>query len=136
MEERVEYRPPRLAPARLLIPLVFWLVLIFAFSAYPKAIIPQSKYFSWDKLAHLVEFGILGYLAARAAYFSGVFWINARWVGLTVIFGLLFAASDEWHQLHVPGRFATVYDVLADAVGVVVGLLIFLKSIRPAHSGG
>ncbi|HEX7343619.1 MAG TPA: VanZ family protein [bacterium] len=121
-------------PLRLWGPFLFWVLLIFAFSAYPKAIIPQSKYFSWDKLAHLVEFGILGYLAARAIRFSGLRWLAARYGWITIIFGLLYAISDELHQLYVKGRYASVYDVIADFVGVLLGCLVFTLILR-SHSG-
>jgi len=125
---------PRLSTVRLFVPFLFWLVVIFALSAYPKAIIPQSKYVSWDKLAHVVEFGILGYLTARTAFFSGHRWISLRFVQVAIFFGVFYAASDEWHQLHVPGRWASPLDILADSIGVVVGLLIFLQVTRSLRS--
>lgn len=130
MEENARRGPLPLSPVRLLFPFLFWVVLIFALSAYPKAIIPQGKYISWDKLAHLAEFSVLGYLTARTCYFSGVAWLNAHFALATLTFGLLYAASDEWHQLHVPGRLASPYDVMADVLGVLLGLFIFVRSIR------
>ena len=120
---------PKLRPFRLLTPFLVWLIVIFALSSYPKAIIPQGKYFSWDKLAHLVEFGVLGYLTARLAYFSGVRWLRTRYIVIAICFGALFAGLDEWHQLHVPGRYASVFDVMADAAGVILGVFIFKWSI-------
>jgi VanZ family protein len=119
-----------LAPLQLWGPFVFWALLIFAFSSYPKAIIPQSKYFSWDKLAHIVEFGILGYLTARAFYYCGHRWLMAHYVGLTLIFGLIYAVSDELHQLYVKGRYASAYDVIADVFGVILGRLVFAMILR------
>ncbi len=121
---------PSLTPLRLIAPLVFWLVLIFIFSAFRKTLIPQSKYISWDKLAHLVEYGILGYLAARAAFFSGIKWIRSQYFLLTIVFGLLWALSDEFHQSFVKGRFASEYDVAADFLGVVIGAIMFTVLLR------
>jgi len=117
-------------PLRLWGPFVFWVVAIFAFSSYPKAIIPHSKYFSWDKLAHLVEFGILSYLTARALRFSGLRGLASRYLWITLGFGLLYAISDEFHQLFVKGRYASVYDVVADFVGVLLGALLFANLLR------
>ncbi|TKJ41672.1 hypothetical protein CEE37_03645 [candidate division LCP-89 bacterium B3_LCP] len=119
----------RLNPVRLYIPLLVWLSVIFLLSTYSKAIIPQGKYISWDKLAHVVEFGILGYLAARTAYFKGSEWLRRNWFWVSVLFGILYAASDELHQYFVPGRFASEFDVLADSVGAIVGVLVFGKVI-------
>lgn len=121
---------PKLQAFRLFLPFFVWLIVIFALSSYPKAIIPQSRYFSWDKLAHIIEFGILGYLTARAAYFSGWRWLTSQYVPMTIIFGILFAAGDEWHQLHVPGRYASVFDVIADGLGILLGLLLFTRNIH------
>ncbi len=112
---------------RIWAPFFFWLAVIFALSAYPRALIPQSKYFSWDKLAHLVEYGILGYLSARAFYFSGIRWLQSHFFLRTIVFGTLFAASDELHQYFVKGRFASVYDVIADVVGVLIGSYLFIR---------
>jgi VanZ family protein len=133
MPKHIDLMKP--TPLRLWGPFIFWVLLIFAFSSYPKAIIPQSKYFSWDKLAHLVEFGILGYLSARALRFSGIPWLAGRYARITVIFGLLYAISDELHQLYVKGRYASAYDVVADFIGVILGCTIFtLISRRSAKS--
>ena len=117
-------------PLRLWGPFVFWVLLIFALSSYPKAIIPQSKYISWDKLAHLTEFGILSYLTARALRFSGIRALASRYLWITTIFGLLYAISDEWHQLFVKGRRASVYDIAADFMGVLLGVLLFALLLR------
>ena len=117
-------------PLRLWGPFVFWALLIFAFSSYPKAIIPQSKYISWDKLAHLVEFGILSYLTARALRFSGIHGLASRYLWITSAFGLIYAISDEVHQLYVKGRYASVYDVAADFVGVLLGAMLFAFLLR------
>ncbi len=121
---------PRLAPLRIWLPFCAWLILIFGLSAYPKALIPQGRYISWDKIAHAVEFGVFGYLTARAAYFSGLRFLHFNWWWSALIFGAFYAALDEWHQLHVPGRWASPYDVAADAFGVVLGVWFFHKIRR------
>lgn len=117
-------------PLRLWGPFILWALLIFAFSSYPKALIPQGKYISWDKLAHLVEFGILSYLTARAFRFSGIRGLASRYLWITAIFGLVYAISDELHQLYVKGRYASVYDVAADFVGVLLGAMLFALLLR------
>lgn len=133
MASRSGSMTPRLQTFRIFFPFFVWLILIFALSSYPKAIIPQSKYFSWDKLAHFIEFGILGYLTARAAYFFGWRWLTSLYIPITIIFGILFAAGDEWHQLYVPGRYASAFDVVADGLGILLGLLLFTRSIHGAR---
>lgn len=127
-------RPISLSPLRLWAPFVFWLVLIFALSAYPKALIPQGKYISWDKLAHMAEYSVLGWLTARALLYSRIGWLSRYYVWITIAFGVLYGASDEWHQLYVKGRYSSVYDVMADVVGVIIGRFVFAYWLRKKGS--
>ena len=46
---------------------------------------------------------------------------------LAVFIGVLYGASDEFHQMFVSGRDASVSDFIADSLGVMTGLYIFLK---------
>ena len=50
-------------------------------------------------------------------------------IGLTILFILIYASTDEFHQLFVEGRTARVSDVLLDTCGAICGLiLIFICS--------
>lgn len=42
----------------------------------------------------------------------------------SIVVGAAYAASDEWHQTMVPSRSGSVEDVLIDAAGIVVGVLV------------
>jgi len=57
------------------------------------------------------------------------------YAGLTVI---LWGLSDEFHQSFVPGRDASGWDLLADAVGFAIASCVFaattLRSARAARS--
>ncbi len=81
----------------------------------------------WDKLAHAAEYAILGYLLYR-----GLGWAKGTWIlawGISVLYGL----SDEIHQSFVPGRDASVWDFIADAVGAMAGawLALFFGRTTP-----
>lgn len=45
-------------------------------------------------------------------------------VQITFIFATIFAISDELHQSFIPGRTASVYDFLADVLGILIALLL------------
>lgn len=81
-----------------------------------------------DKIVHAVEYAFLGFLLARA---MGKYEIFRRsvWFFVVVVFclGVLYGMSDEFHQIYVPNRDANLNDVLADAVGVTIGVVIFYK---------
>lgn len=67
------------------------------------------------KFAHFTEYFIL------AALFC---WNKPdnRW--LCIIFCVLFACSDEFHQLYVSGRSGQIMDIFIDAGGSAVYLLL------------
>jgi VanZ family protein len=49
---------------------------------------------------------------------------------------MLYGLSDEWHQLHVPGRDGSLADVLADGAGAVLGAtLLAAISARKGNAG-
>lgn len=79
------------------------------------------------KLAHFLEYAFLGLLLRLLAMSYG--WNEYR---LPVIAGVLYAVSDEIHQLFVPGRTGLITDVLIDAAGVCCGvaLITWMKHIR------
>lgn len=73
------------------------------------------------KGAHVFEFLILfllAYNAFRLTFPKETF----RFLGtLAVSFSLLYAFSDETHQLFVPGREGKLSDVGIDVAGIVLG---------------
>ncbi len=81
-----------------------------------------------DKLLHLVEYGILGLLLARA--FSVHALRGVVVVLLAVAAGLLVGTADELYQLTVPGRVGDRVDVIADLIGVTLATLGYIWLAR------
>lgn len=76
------------------------------------------------KLAHATEYAALGFLmtAMFGAYgLSGWRRFSTSWGGAA-----LYACTDEFHQLFVPGRSGQFKDVLIDSSGALVGVLLCL----------
>lgn len=78
------------------------------------------------KLAHFAEFGLLGLLSAwLVAYVNRrKKWIRAwlEWL-IPIVFCLLYAISDEVHQIF-SNRGASAKDVVIDFAGAVTGILL------------
>ena len=55
-------------------------------------------------------------------------------VPVTFILGFIYAVSDEIHQSFVPGRDCSAGDLLADIVGLSIGLSLYLW-YRRRHQG-
>jgi VanZ family protein len=100
------------------LPVVVWAAVIFALSSIPSL---SSGLGTWDlvlrKLAHMMEFAILGALLARAL----------RGAPAAVLAGIAYAATDEWHQSFVRGRDGNVADVAIDAVGIIAGVIAWRR---------
>ena len=74
------------------------------------------------KLAHVGEYALLTavlYYTLRPSAEHG--W-HARSGLLSILGSALYAASDELHQLYVPGRNASVCDWFIDMAGVLLGI--------------
>lgn len=71
------------------------------------------------KTAHVTEYFILFILAYRVA----IIYINTRKAKLiTLFFVFIYSATDEIHQLFVPGREGMFRDVLIDMCGAIVAI--------------
>lgn len=74
------------------------------------------------KAAHAAEFALLAVLLFHALYRTCGRGRPALAWGLTV----LYAVTDELHQLFVPGRACRFFDVCVDAAGALAGVLFCL----------
>jgi VanZ family protein len=101
-------------------PVIVWAGVIFALSSVPSL---NSGLGTWDdvlrKCAHVTEYAILGFLLLRA---------TGRELPALVL-GVLYAASDEFHQHFVHGRHASPVDVLIDSVGLLIGIFVIQRFV-------
>jgi VanZ family protein len=81
-----------------------------------------------DKLVHLGLFAILAFLWLQTEIFP------ARLHWLILVGCVLLGALDEWHQASSPGRESSLGDLLADVVGIGLGLwfhqILMRKMVR------
>lgn len=79
------------------------------------------------KAAHATEYAVLGMLLAGAAYQKKM--PARRLMLLSWGIGTGYAATDEIHQLFVPGRSGQLSDVLLDSCGVMAGAAVAVVAI-------
>ena len=99
-------------------PVVLYMGLIFWSSSRER---PDVLWSPPDYVLHGTEYAVLSVLSVRALakrLFSG---LKAAHIAGGIAIAVLFGMSDEWHQLHVPGRDGSLVDVLADLVGAALG---------------
>ena len=99
--------------------LIAYIILIISVSSIPGNSIPRFIFLSWDKLLHLVEYSILGYLAVNSLRA-----ITKDQIIVIIISCLGFACFDELWQSLIPGRFSSGLDIIADGIGITMGSII------------
>lgn len=130
-------RPGATRVIGLLGPPILLMVLIFVLSAQPNLNSGLKEDFFLRKCAHVTEYAVLTVLWARAiAGLTGHrappggrpigAWLVAP--GGAVLIAVLWAASDEWHQTFVRGRVGAVHDVGIDAIGMVIAVVLVLRT--------
>ena len=75
-----------------------------------------------DKFFHMVEYAILAVLTYRAFRYASQERVNVSIGMLTVMTVILFGCTDEIHQWFTPLRHTDGWDLLADALGGVIGV--------------
>ncbi|MEX2540428.1 MAG: VanZ family protein [Trueperaceae bacterium] len=103
-----------------------WMLLMFWLSSRSDLPDPAQlpEWIPVDKVAHLFLFAVL----AALLYLAG---LRAP---LAVLGAGLYGLSDEFHQMHVPGRSPELQDWMADVVGAVVGVWLVHRLRRLATS--
>jgi VanZ family protein len=104
-------------------PVFFYALFIFFLSnrSYPGALLRFDT-----KLFHPIEYLTLGIFLSVAWHRFSKRKSRFFLFLCVLISGMLFAASDEIHQAFIPGRRATITDVLIDSVSVALGCGLFL----------
>lgn len=84
--------------------------------------LPHGPRFT-DKVAHFVAYGLLALLFLRALH-GGFVPLNRPRALFAIALAIAYGVSDEFHQSFVPGRDASGYDLLADALGAITATLL------------
>jgi hypothetical protein len=117
------------------LPPLLWCAVVFAGSSVSTST-GRRLFPGADRVAHVVEYGILGLLLARALLYTGA-WLPVRQPDrspedfaraarrraflLAALLGTVYGATDEFHQSFVPHREPEWGDLAADAVGSLLG---------------
>jgi len=84
------------------------------------------------KAAHFTLYAVLGFLMFGATADKGI--KMKKTFLLSWLFGTSYAATDEIHQIFVPGRSCQLTDVLLDSSGVFCGGLLALLTFSACYT--
>jgi len=118
---------------KLWLPPLLWAGLIFFLSDQPELSsgLPSIYDFILRKLAHISEYAIFTFLIFRALRGynvnkeSGT--STCRLLIISVILAILYASSDEYHQMSVEGRTGSFVDVGIDGVGIIIASFLIWR---------
>ena len=99
------------------IPTIIVSILIIIVVLIPGSNLPSVNFFGFDKIVHIGLFGLWA-VAVRYDFNSPKFKFSVAFS-----FGILFSICTEVLQLLVEGRSFDLFDMVADAIGLIGGFL-------------
>lgn len=102
---------------------VFLMATIFTFSGQANPNVPLPSFIGFDKLGHLLVFGLLATSILRSLpdFLKPFHAFLIAWVATS-----LFGIADELHQSTTPGRTLDLYDWTADTLGAFIASFVYL----------
>jgi len=80
--------------------------------------------YPFRKMAHVIVYGLLSLITYRALRGNREPGFYAPLAMRSVVFCLLYASSDEIHQIFIPGRGPAVHDVLLDGLAATMAVIV------------
>lgn len=106
--------------------LIFWSWIIFFLSDQPEfgQVLPGFLGSLISYSFHFVEYAVLAFLAVRV--FSTISRFSRQRILISaILFSIIYAVLDEYHQSYVPGREASLFDLSVDVLGILA--IVYLK---------
>ena len=105
-----------------LIGLILYIIAILAVSTIPGGAIPKFNIWSFDKILHIIEYFILAFLMINV-----VGKISTNTIIIIIILGTIYGGFNEVWQGALAHRHASIYDAIANGIGMVTGSIITIK---------
>ena len=112
------------------VPVYLYAGLIFTLYSIPNPLPFTPRILSFDKILHVVEFAILGVLLARAFKNSNKKILQFNFRLLAICATVFYGITDELHQVFVPNRYASIWDLLFDGLGATVGAYVIKSDLK------
>lgn len=109
---------------------ISWSITILVLTSLPKLKTPAAGILAFDKLAHFFVYLVFAWLYVKISRqeFPQMF-------RTLMLLALIIPFADELHQIPIPGREFSIFDVIADMLGFLVILILLrqrlIKPIEP-----
>ena len=108
--------------------LVLYIIAILAVSTIPGGKIPDINIWSFDKILHIVEYFILAFLMINV-----VGNISKNTIIIIIFIGFIYGGFNEIWQGLIAHRYASIYDAIANGIGMVIGCVVTVKYLIIAN---
>jgi len=78
-----------------------------------------------QNLLHIPLFGLLAYLWLNALTKNGC--PAKKKLIVTIIITVSYGLLDEFHQSFIPGRYASLSDIILNIIGIITGAVIYFQ---------
>jgi len=111
------------------LPVLLWCAVIYFLSSIPslKSGFPDTMDLVLRKAAHITEFATLFFITFRALRTK---FGKKKAAFLSVLFSIVFALADEYHQTFVFGRNGSLRDAFIDSIGIFLACFLVDKKRR------
>lgn len=117
---------------------ILWMIFIFVMSSFDATSSSNQSNFIVDIITSIInikDIGLLSLIIRKLAHFTeyfilGILVINFiirydKKIIIAILLCIIYATSDEIHQIFVPGRSFQIIDIMIDSLGSIMGIYLY-----------
>ena len=117
---------------------ILWMIFIFVMSSFDATSSSNQSNFIVDIITSIINIkdtGLLSLIIRKLAHFIeyfilGILVINFitrydKKIIIAILLCIIYATSDEIHQIFVPGRSCQIIDIMIDSLGSIMGIYLY-----------
>ena len=117
---------------------ILWMIFIFIMSSFDATSSSNQSNFIVDIITSIInikDIGLLSLIIRKLAHFIeyfilGILVINFitrydKKIIIAILLCIIYATSDEIHQIFVPGRSCQITDIMIDSLGSIMGIYLY-----------
>lgn len=117
---------------------ILWMIFIFVMSSFDATSSSNQSNFIVDIITSIInikDIGLLSLIIRKLAHFIeyfilGILVINFitrydKKIIIAILLCIIYATSDEIHQIFVPGRSCQITDIMIDSLGSIMGIYLY-----------
>ena len=117
---------------------ILWMIFIFVMSSFDATSSSNQSNFIVDIITSIInikDIGLLSLIIRKLAHFIeyfilGILVINFitrydKKIIIAILLCIIYATSDEIHQIFVTGRSCQIIDIMIDSLGSIMGIYLY-----------